>query len=161
MSWQASLAGYFTNVKPLKRKLADDRKEYFKDYEKDKRVLRSRLGNDLLNQSLVIKLESPEIKGFNPEKAIHHWNTTGVRARRPLVKPRSTCMIDTSVSSTETEESNTFEPEPEVSAESVPVDSCTNNEQNCESDNETDTESDFETEDTAYEKLQLYWYYAF
>ena len=29
--------------------------------------LRSRMGNDLLNQSLVIKLESPEINRFKPE----------------------------------------------------------------------------------------------
>ncbi|CAC5364605.1 unnamed protein product [Mytilus coruscus] len=48
--------------------------------------IRSKMGHDLLNHSLVIKLESPDVKHFDPHKSIMHWNTSGSRARRPLSK---------------------------------------------------------------------------
>lgn len=41
----------------------------------------------MLNHSLVIKLESPDVKNFDPQQSIMHWNTSGVRARRPMSKP--------------------------------------------------------------------------
>ena len=48
-----------------------------------KTPLRSRLNQLSLNYCLCIKLHSPSIKQFNPAEAIHHWNTCGVRSRRP------------------------------------------------------------------------------
>ena len=45
------------------------------------------MGNDLLNQSLVIKLESPDVKTIYPEESIIHWNSCGVRSRRSHTKP--------------------------------------------------------------------------
>ena len=49
--------------------------------------IRSKVGHGLLNHSLVIKLESSDVKNFDPQQSIMHWNTSGVRARRPMSKP--------------------------------------------------------------------------
>ncbi|XP_014662095.1 PREDICTED: zinc finger protein 862-like [Priapulus caudatus] len=45
--------------------------------------IRSKLGQTSLNHCLAIKMLSPDIKDFNPTKAIHHWNESCVRSRRP------------------------------------------------------------------------------
>lgn len=53
----------------------------------DKNNIRSKMGHDLLDHSLVIKLESPDVKHFDPHESIMPWNTSGSRVRRPLSKP--------------------------------------------------------------------------
>ncbi|KAH3860517.1 hypothetical protein DPMN_023418 [Dreissena polymorpha] len=39
----------------------------------------------VLNNLLCIKLEAP-VEHFDPPDAVHNWNTSGVRMRRPMFK---------------------------------------------------------------------------
>ncbi|KAK3103592.1 hypothetical protein FSP39_020405 [Pinctada imbricata] len=50
--------------------------------------IRSNLGQKTLNDCLVIKLHSDEIKEYNPQAAIKNWNLKGFRARRPTFEKR-------------------------------------------------------------------------
>ena len=47
---------------------------------------RNRLKGTTLTDVMRVKLLSPDISDFDPTTAIHLWNTTGSRSRRPLYK---------------------------------------------------------------------------
>ncbi|KAH3802213.1 hypothetical protein DPMN_155886 [Dreissena polymorpha] len=40
----------------------------------------------VLNNLLCIKLEAPDVEHFDPTDAVHNWNTSGIRMRRPMFK---------------------------------------------------------------------------
>ena len=61
---------------------------------------RSRLSNDSINDLMVILLLSPEIKDFDPHRAIKLWLKDGPRSRRPNLKEAK---VDESDSSDEEE----------------------------------------------------------
>ena len=44
---------------------------------------------------LLIQLESPEIKDFEPVPAKDLWNTSGVRVRRPFVQEEAVHGVET------------------------------------------------------------------
>lgn len=50
--------------------------------------LRSRLSQNVLNDLLGIKMCSRSINDFDPTEAIHQWNKSGERSRRPIFKDR-------------------------------------------------------------------------
>ncbi|XP_052213171.1 uncharacterized protein LOC127832060 isoform X2 [Dreissena polymorpha] len=54
------------------------------------KLLKTRLGTRMtqpvLNNLLCINLEAPDVEHFDPTDAVHNWNTSGVRMRRPMFK---------------------------------------------------------------------------
>lgn len=48
-----------------------------------KNEYRNRLGSSSMTDLMLIKLHSPDIADFDPCQAIHYWNSSSVRARRP------------------------------------------------------------------------------
>ncbi|XP_053402979.1 uncharacterized protein LOC128558144 [Mercenaria mercenaria] len=45
---------------------------------------RSRLGDRRLSELIIINAVSQSVSEYNPELAIHHWNSNGTRKRRPF-----------------------------------------------------------------------------
>ena len=48
-----------------------------------KNEYRNRLGSSSMSDLMLIKLHSPDIADFEPCQAIHYWNSSSVKARRP------------------------------------------------------------------------------
>ena len=46
---------------------------------------RNKLRASTMSQLMTIKLHAEEISKFDPQPALHHWNKSGKRARRPNV----------------------------------------------------------------------------
>lgn len=51
--------------------------------------IRSTLSEERLNDLLAVKLLSADVQNFDPIPAIELWNTSSVRARRPLLMDRA------------------------------------------------------------------------
>ena len=67
----------------------------FSAMKKTKSDWRAKLNDDHLTDLLLIQLESPEIKDFDPIPAIDLWNTSGVRVRRPFVQGQAVQGVET------------------------------------------------------------------
>ncbi|XP_060584892.1 uncharacterized protein LOC132740865 [Ruditapes philippinarum] len=136
---------------------------------------RSKLGTSVLNDLMIVKLQSPSIANFDPEDAIEKWLAASVMGRRTtyIRRPKSTPVTTTVVTDSEAlSENNATDTEEIVpvpsydidTAESRPSVSTYSIDMLCDKDSDYDDDDfdhesecfDFQTESINFDKLMFY-----